>query len=128
MKQPSTWYRQFCSVKKKFAPLIDPDKFTLAGIKKIAKLSQEACVDFIFYGGSLLTEDNHRKYIDVLKEYCSVPVVLFPGSHFQLNNNADAILLLSLISGRNPEMLIGKHVVAAPYLKESKLEVIPTGY
>ncbi len=128
MKQPSEFYTRFCTPKKKFAPLIDPDKFTESGIREIAKLSQEAGVDFIFYGGSLLTEDNHRRFIDVLKENCSVPVILFPGSQFQLKNNADAILLLSLISGRNPEMLIGKHVEAAPYLKASQFEIIPTGY
>lgn len=121
-------YPQFCTPKKKFAPLIDPDKFTPEGIRRIATLSTEAGVDFIFYGGSLITNDNHRKYIGLIRECCSVPVVLFPGSHFQLNAEADAILLLSLISGRNPEMLIGRHVEAAPYLKASGLEVLPTGY
>jgi len=85
-------------------------------------------VDFIFYGGSLLTEGNHEKFISVLKDHCSIPVILFPGNYLQINKKADGILLLSLISGRNPEMLIGKHVIAAPYLKASNLEIIPTGY
>ncbi len=113
---------------KQLAVLIDPDKPTSDEIVSIASLSNDACVDYFFVGGSLLTNNNLEKCILLLKEHSSIPVVIFPGNTLQINANADAILFLSLISGRNPEMLIGKHVIAAPYLRESNLEVIPTGY
>jgi phosphoglycerol geranylgeranyltransferase len=128
MKKKPMIYEQFCNSKKKFAVLIDPDKFDLNGIKKIAKLSEKEGVDFLFYGGSLVIENDHQKYINVLKENCSAPVILFPGNQFMIVKQADALLLLSLISGRNAEMLIGKHVVAAPLLKTCTFEIIPTGY
>jgi len=113
---------------KSFAVLVDPDKYSVNQVKSIAKKAEKAGVPYIFYGGSLITTDHYENYIRLIKDNCSIPVILFPGSHFQLSRKADAILLLSLISGRNPEMLIGKHVIAAPYLKLSKLEIIPTGY
>jgi geranylgeranylglyceryl phosphate synthase family protein len=106
---------------KKFAVLIDPDKHTPASLKKIKTLSISGGADLFFFGGSLLTKD-------VLKKDSPLPVLLFPGNNLQINSKADGILLLSLISGRNPELLIGRHVVAAPYIKASGLEVIPTGY
>ena len=114
--------------KKLFAVLVDPDKPTDSQIKQIAKTSGEVSVDFIFVGGSLLTNDRLDNCIRIINQNCQVPVVLFPGNTMQINARAHAILLLSLISGRNAEMLIGKHVIAAPYLKSSNLEVIPTGY
>ena len=113
---------------KQFAVLIDPDKPSEKELLRIAALSVSANVDYFFVGGSLLTNDHLEKCILTLKEHSNIPVVLFPGNNLQINKNADAILLLSLISGRNAEMLIGKHVIAAPYLKESGLEIIPTGY
>ncbi len=113
---------------KQFAVLIDPDKPSDIELLQIAKLSNASNVDYFFVGGSLLTNDHLEKCILTLKEHSDIPVVLFPGNNLQINKNADAILLLSLISGRNAEMLIGKHVIAAPYLKESGLEIIPTGY
>jgi putative glycerol-1-phosphate prenyltransferase len=113
---------------KQFAVLIDPDKYTMASLKKVADISSRSGVDYFFLGGSLLTNDNHGLYITWLKENTGIPVVLFPGNSMQINSRADAILLLSLISGRNPDMLIGKHVISAPFLKASKLEILPTGY
>ncbi len=113
---------------KQFAVLIDPDKAIPEEIERIASISNDAKVDYFFVGGSLLTNDHLGKCILLLKQHSNIPVVIFPGSSMQINSNADAILLLSLISGRNPEMLIGKHVVSAPYLRDSKLEIIPTGY
>ncbi|MFZ4740863.1 MAG: geranylgeranylglyceryl/heptaprenylglyceryl phosphate synthase [Bacteroidales bacterium] len=113
---------------KQFAVLIDPDKPSEKELLRITALSVSANVDYFFVGGSLLTNDHLEKCILTLKEHSDIPVVLFPGNNLQINKNADAILLLSLISGRNAEMLIGKHVIAAPYLKESGLEIIPTGY
>jgi phosphoglycerol geranylgeranyltransferase len=128
MKQPITFYSRFSDGKKKFAPLIDPDKFTVAGIKKVAMLAEKAGAAFIFYGGSLVTKNRNAEFIRILKESCSVPVILFPGNQYQVMERADGILLLSLISGRNPDLLIGNHVIAAPFLKESGLEILPTGY
>ena len=113
---------------KKFAVLIDPDKTTPKQIENITEIASKSDVDFFFVGGSLLTNDNLEITIKTIKNNCNIPVVLFPGNTMQINKNADALLLLSLISGRNPEMLIGNHVIAAPYLKQSKLEIIPTGY
>jgi phosphoglycerol geranylgeranyltransferase len=114
--------------RKLFAVLIDPDNHTPASLKKIRSLSIKAGVDLFFFGGSLLTRDRVDASLEILKQDNPVPVILFPGNDFQVNPRADGILFLSLISGRNPELLIGKHVVAAPYLKASGLEVIPTGY
>jgi putative glycerol-1-phosphate prenyltransferase len=79
-------------------------------------------------GGSLLTSDTLYHCVRTLKENSNIPVVLFPGNTYQIARNADAMLFLSLISGRNPEMLIGMHVLAAPYIKLAGLETIPTGY
>src|SRR2546421_12947794 len=109
--------------KKLFAVLVDPDKVSSAKAEEIAMQSATAGVDFLFAGSSLLTNGNLDACIDVLKKNCSLPVVLFPGNALQVNKKADAILLLSLISGRNAEMLIGKHVVAAPMLQHSGLEI-----
>lgn len=113
---------------KQLAVLVDPDKLTASEALAVASLAAKSKVDFLFVGGSLLTHDNLDTCITALKKECDIPVVLFPGSTLQINNKADAILFLSLISGRNAEMLIGKHVESAPYIKASKLEVLPTGY
>lgn len=115
--------------KKSFAILIDPDKITnISGVIRTANLCVENKVDFIFVGGSLITNDKFSTIITTIKDHCNIPVIIFPGNHIQVEPAADAILLLSLISGRNPDMLIGQHIVAAPVIKRSKLEVIPTGY
>jgi putative glycerol-1-phosphate prenyltransferase len=114
--------------KKSFALLIDPDKQQKEDLINLVKQATGEGVDFFFVGGSLLTNGNLEECILTIKANSTIPVVLFPGNGLMVNKNADAILLLSLISGRNPEMLIGKHVEAAPSLKRSKLEVIPTGY
>jgi len=113
---------------KKFAVLIDPDKTTAKQLENITVIANRSNVDFFFVGGSLLTNDSLEITIRTIKDNSNIPVVLFPGNTMQINKNADALLLLSLISGRNPEMLIGNHVIAAPYLKQSKLEIISTGY
>jgi putative glycerol-1-phosphate prenyltransferase len=81
-----------------------------------------------FVGGSLLTNNNLDFCIETLKDKSTIPVILFPGNAMQVNDKADGILFLSLISGRNAEMLIGKQVITAPILKQSGLEVLPTGY
>jgi len=114
--------------KKKFAVLIDPDKISKKKLNEVIEIATNSSVDYFFVGGSLLTNDQLNETIKTLKGNSNVPVIIFPGNNLQVNKNADAILLLSLISGRNAEMLIGKHVISAPYLKNSGLEIISTGY
>lgn len=114
--------------KKAFAVLLDPDKLDERSLKSIIMLSMKCKVDYFFVGGSLLSKYNISEIVQTIKQYTSIPVVLFPGSHLQVEPNADAILFLSLISGRNADFLIGQHVVAAPIIKQSKLEVLSTGY
>ena len=118
----------FSKPQKQLAVLIDPDKLSLSQLKTTAQNSQEAGVDLLFVGGSLMTSDSLFHCVKTLKENSDIPVILFPGNTYQIARNADAMLFLSLISGRNPDMLIGMHVLAAPYIKLSGLETIPTGY
>lgn len=114
--------------KKMFAVLIDPDKCQPEHMEMILKESNRAKVDFFLIGGSLLLQDQLPFILKRIREESGIPAVLFPGNTLQVNDQADAILLLSLISGRNPELLIGKHVIAAPFLRKSHLEVLSTGY
>lgn len=114
--------------RKKLAVLIDPDKPTDAQIISIVEKAKAADVDFFFVGGSLLVTDSLDHCIKLIKANCDIPVLIFPGNSLQISKYCDGFLLLSLISGRNPEMLIGRHVIAAPYLKLYGNEIIPTGY
>lgn len=113
---------------KSFAVLLDPDKIGDEQCLSIVRSAEEDGVDYFFIGGSLMTNGDMERTISIIKNQSSIPVVIFPGSNLQIYPNADAILLLSLISGRNPEYLIGQHVVAAPLLKKSGLEVVSAGY
>ncbi len=109
--------------------LIDPDHFeTLKDLDKYLEAIILNKPHYIFIGGSLINNDLFEKTILRIKEKTSIPVVIFPGNQQQISDKADGILLLSLISGRNPEFLIGQHVNSAFQLKRSKLEIIPTGY
>ncbi len=114
--------------KKAFAVLIDPDKTDLEQCQLLIAHAIENQVDFFFVGGSLIVGSGMNRIVRVIKEQCSIPVVLFPGSNLHIEPSADAILFLSLISGRNPDFLIGQHVIAAPILKRSQLEIVSTGY
>ena len=114
--------------KKMLAILVDPDKQDFACLNKTIAICNNADVDFIFVGGSLLTSGDLAKTVRFIKENSSIPVIIFPGSPNQISNYADGILFLSLISGRNPEFLIGNQVVAAPFVKKANLEVLSTGY
>ena len=114
--------------KKTFALLIDPDRQDKKQLISLVNKANKAKVDYFFVGGSLLTNNNLELCISTIKENSYIPTILFPGNAMQVSNKADAILFLSLISGRNAEMLIGKQVITAPILKKSSLEVIPTGY
>lgn len=128
----NTIYSDFLESKKKqrkkFAVLIDPDKLQLKEVDQIIQLAESTAVDSFFIGGSLVVNDALDDIIAAIKQHSNIPVVLFPGSSRQLSYKADALLFLSLISGRNPELLIGKHVETAPFLKISPLEIISTGY
>ena len=115
--------------RKSFAVLIDPDKVADSrSLIKLLNMSQENKVDYFFLGGSLITTNNISQILTIIKDNSNIPVVLFPGSNMQIDSGADAILFLSLISGRNAELLIGQHVVAAPILKKLTMEILPTGY
>jgi putative glycerol-1-phosphate prenyltransferase len=114
--------------KKAFAVLIDPDKLNETTLMDTIQLAVKAKVDYIFVGGSLVVTDTLDTMVETIKKNCIIPVVLFPGSPDQITPKADALLYLSLISGRNPELLIGQHVVSAPFVKQSGLEIIPVGY
>ncbi len=113
---------------KAFAVLIDPDKLDNVGLQKTIDLAVESKVDYVFVGGSLVVTDTLDQIVAQIKQACTIPVVLFPGSPDQITPKADALLYLSLISGRNPELLIGQHVISAPFVKQSGLEIIPVGY
>ncbi len=113
---------------KRLAILLDPGKMPRRQLDQTVDLAQECGVHYLFIGGSLVVNDLLDGMLAHIRERCSIPLVLFPGSSFQLSYRADALLFLSLISGRNPELLIGQHVISAPFLKMSPLEIISTGY
>src|SRR4030088_1204968 len=114
--------------KKSFAVLVDPDKVTTAVIDELLDLSVTAKVDYLLVGGSLVMSNYLDDCVQHIKRNCDIPVILFPGSPSQISKHADALLYLSLISGRNAELLIGQHVISAPFVKQSGLEIMSTGY
>jgi putative glycerol-1-phosphate prenyltransferase len=113
---------------KSFAVLIDPDKVNFTDVDRLCSLAIDAKTDFLLVGGSLVISQQLDEVILQIKKNCDLPVILFPGSPAQISRHADALLYLSLISGRNADLLIGQHVVSAPFVKRSGLEIIPTGY
>ncbi len=109
--------------------LIDPDHFSsLEELSKSILILKSNAPDYIFVGGSLINNELFNKTVETLKQELTIPVIIFPGNNQQISNKADGILLLSLISGRNPDYLIGQHVNTAFELKRSKIEILPTGY
>lgn len=115
--------------RKCLAVLLDPDFSDMPNLAKVVSLANDHGVNYFFVGGSMLTRPfSLKQTLAYIKANSKIPTILFPGSHSHVDSNADAILLLSLISGRNPDFLIGNHVLAAPMLRESKLELLPTGY
>lgn len=113
---------------KSLAVLIDPDKAAESHLKSLCQKANNNLIDYFFVGGSHLSTNKLDFVISYLKINCEIPVILFPGNTMQVNFKADGILLLSLISGRNAELLIGKQVEVAPLLHKSSLEIISTGY
>jgi len=114
--------------RKSFALLIDPDKVDPSRTEKLIELALNARVDYLFVGGSLVVSDQLDQVVLQIKSLCKIPIILFPGTPSQVSPHADALLYLSLISGRNPELLIGQHVISAPSVRKSGLEIISTGY
>lgn len=112
---------------KSIALLLDPDKAKGESLSAILRIADGCKADYIMVGGSL-TFNSIDDLITTVKEQCSIPVVLFPGNLLQLSHKADTILLLSLISGRNPELLIGNHVIAAPFLRDVRDKLVSAGY
>jgi len=113
---------------KSFAVLIDPDKIETKDISPLASLLLQSKVDYLLVGGSLMVSDHLDKVVELLKKETGLPIILFPGSPAQITPKADALLYLSLISGRNPDLLIGQHVQSVATVRQSGLEILPTGY
>ncbi len=116
------------SGKKSFAVLIDPDKVNDEKVQQLIELSVTAGIDYFLVGGSLVVSNYTDECVGLIKRHSKIPVILFPGSPNQVSKKADALLYLSLISGRNADLLIGQHVVSAPVIKQSGLEIMSTGY
>ena len=108
--------------------LIDPDNKNDNGLNKMLQLVNDSDFDAIFIGGSLISDNEFEVRIKTVKENTDLPIIIFPGSSNQLSKYADAVLFLSLISGRNPQYLIGEHVKSAPVIHSMRLEAIPTAY
>src|ERR1700730_10228229 len=130
MKQ--TIYQSLLAKKKKgqrsFAVLIDPDNVNEVKIDELTHLTVSAGVDYLLVGGSLVISNHLDEVVQHIRRCCPIPVILFPGTPAGVSRYADGLLYLSLISGRNPELLIGQHVISAPAVRKSGLEIISTGY
>jgi putative glycerol-1-phosphate prenyltransferase len=115
--------------RKSLSVLIDPDKIDFQhSLDSLIDLGNRHKIDYFLIGGSLLISDALGEVVSQIKNTSDIPAVLFPGSNLHIDKQADAILFLSLISGRNAELLIGQHVSAAPILRQTDLEILPTGY
>lgn len=110
------------------AILVDPEKFVKNDNSSFLQKLKIARPDFIFIGGSTVTRKDFDKCIEILSCNCTIPLVIFPGASHQVHYKADALLFLSLISGRNPDYLIGHHIQAADELENMDIEIIPTSY
>lgn len=129
MKRTVDIYNQFASKKGQIAILIDPDKCSdLTQLNELLKKCQFASVDYIFIGGSTVSREAFQEVIQFIKLNSTIPVVIFPGAAHQVSEKGDALLYLSLISGRNPEYLIGQHVNSANEIFNMDIEIIPTAY
>jgi len=113
---------------KLLAILLDPDKSSIDEIPTISKRIEKLQANFVFVGGSFVQNGLTSLFVQKLKENTQIPIILFPGDYSQVTNNADALLFLTLLSGRNLEYLIEQQIKSVPFLKNSTLEIIPTGY
>lgn len=121
-------YNQILQKKNGIAVLLDPDKFENQDIDSLIDKANFASIDYFFIGGSTGTQEQTKKLVSLVKAKSSIPIILFPGSSEQISNEADGILLLNLISGRNPDFLIGHHINAAETLNNSSIEILSTSY
>lgn len=111
-----------------FIVLIDPDKKNDKNIDQLVEKAHQNGVDAIFVGGSIMMDGLYHKRVERIKSISEIPVILFPGGVNQINKHYDAMLFMSLLSGRNSHYLIGEQVIAAPIVKDYEIETIPTGY
>jgi len=111
-----------------YVVLIDPDLKNENKLEKFVYNANESEVDMIFVGGSLMMDSRYNERISLIKKMAKIPIVFFPGNLSQLNNQYDAMLFMSVISGRNPHYLIGEQVIAAPIINDIGIETIPTAY
>ncbi len=111
-----------------FLLLIDPDKLAGEDLSRVVRHAQEAGVDAFLVGSSLMTRDIFEQTLQEIKRSARIPVVIFPGSLFQISGQADAILFLSVLASRNVDLIVGNHVHAAPLIRQHELETIPTAY
>lgn len=129
LNQSDNILKSFASKKGQIAVLIDPEKtHDEKSIINLCQLAKATKVSYFFVGGSTVTRKQVELTVGWLKKHTEIPVVLFPGSSQQLSDEADALLYLSLISGRNPDFLIGHHISSADEVSKMDIEVIPTGY
>ena len=125
----TTFYTKIAGLKNAIAVLIDPEKYTdtsqlIAFLQKV----NAARPNFIFVGGSTVTSHDFNQCIKTIKSKTTIPIIIFPGASHQISDQADAILFLSLLSGRNPDYLIGHHIRAVDELEKMEIEIIPTAY
>lgn len=113
---------------KLLAVLIDPDKMKADSVESFVKKTNHTVAQYIFVGGSIVEEKATEAIVLEIKKHTKLPIVIFPGDVTQITDKADSLLFLSLISGRNSDYLISKHVEAVQRLRDSSLEIIPTGY
>lgn len=129
MKKDKTIYKGILTKKQAIAVLIDPEKSQdEERLKELLDKAVFAHVDYLFIGGSTVTRSQFERTAEFIHSNCSIPLIIFPGSSQQLSPKADAILFLSLVSGRNPDFLIGHHVQSAEELFYMDIEIIPTAY
>jgi putative glycerol-1-phosphate prenyltransferase len=130
MRKSILEFIQKSAIKKEklLAILLDPDKTSLDKLPEMTSRIENLNANFIFVGGSFVENGITDLFVKTLKKHTELPLVLFPGDFSQLTNYADALLFLSLLSGRNPEYLIEQQIKSVPFLKNSSLEIIPTGY
>ena len=121
-------YKRSQEGEKLWGILIDPDKISIDQLSDFVIMANRSSCDYILVGGSLINHNFFQTYLKIIHELSSKKVILFPGNNQQISSQADAILLLSLISGRNPDLLIGQHVKTAFKLQKSNLEILPCGY
>ena len=128
MRLNNSIYNSFASKKGQIAILIDPEKFDWSRAEDLLQRIRLSKSDFLFVGGSTVKKEDLQKVVDFFKGKINIPIVLFPGDVYQISENADALLYLSLLSGRNPDYLIGQHIRTSKEIYDLDIEVIPTAY